>query len=103
MTLFRTKPWEFVGRRTERNAPKGYRCDETCTHPKPSMHNALCTVCHTCFKSVAGFDRHRDNGWCLEPSTIGLEPNENGFWRVPLTPAQIERLRTSFGDDDEGE
>lgn len=105
MTLFRTKPWEFVGRRMERNAPRGYRCDETCTHkaPTPNSKMCLCPVCHELFSTPRNFDRHRDSGWCLEPATVGLRKNEHGVWVVESTPEEIERLRVRLGVDDEDE
>lgn len=105
MTLFRTKPWEFVGRRMERNAPRGYRCDETCTHkpPTPNTKICLCPVCHELFSTPRNFDRHRDAGWCLAPDSIGLRLNENGVWILRASPGQVGRFGGSFGDDDEDE
>lgn len=81
--LFQGKPWEYVGRKMERNAPRGTRCTPGCTHPRPRMNTktALCSVCHESFGVVRNFDKHRDNGWCLDPATIGLRKDVNGHWR----------------------
>lgn len=95
MTLFRTKPWLFKGRKMERNAPKAYRCDETCSHIKPSDSNCLCTVCHEVFKTISWFDAHRSEGWCLDPASVGLVQRPNGLWGgPPMDPAVLNRLRS---------
>lgn len=31
-----------------------------------------CCVCHRTFTAITGFDRHRRNGKCLDPATVGL-------------------------------
>lgn len=95
MVLFTVKPWDFRGRRTERNAPIGRKCDETCTHVKPSLNTgiSLCSVCHEVFSTVRNFDRHRTAGWCQEPSSVGLQLSENGTWKLPIPPENLEALR----------
>lgn len=95
--LFHIKPWEIRGRRMERNAPKGRRCDGSCTHPRPTLNTrlSLCTVCHEVFGTVNNFDRHRKDGWCLAPSAIGLRLTEHGVWRETMDPERIEALRAS--------
>lgn len=94
MTLFRTKPWEFKGRRMERNAPRGYRCDENCSHRVPSGSQALCTVCHEVFGGVGMFDRHRSDGWCRNPAEMGLRLTERRVWSAPMDRAALNRLRS---------
>lgn len=103
MTLFRTKPWQFRGRRTDRNAPQGYRCDDTCAHPAVTLNTkiCLCAVCHEVFSTPRHFDRHRSNGWCLDPAALGLERNERGVWRETMDPEKLNRLSGRFGEDDE--
>lgn len=80
------KPWEFTGRKMDRNAPVGRRCDGTCEHPVPSMGTkvCLCTVCHEVFSTPTHFDRHRRDGWCQNPEDLGLEKNVHGVWRQPM-------------------
>lgn len=95
MTLFRTKPWLFKGRKMERNAPKGYRCDSTCTHGRPSPAQCLCTVCHELFSGFTAFDDHRDEGWCRNPASVGLVQRPNGMWGgPPMDPVALNRLRS---------
>lgn len=97
MVLFTVKPWDFRGRRTERNAPIGRKCDETCTHVRPTAGTAisLCSVCHEVFSTVGNFDRHRSAGWCQEPSSVGLSLSEHGYWRVPMPDDALARLKGS--------
>jgi hypothetical protein len=100
----RVKPWQFRGRRMERNAPRGYRCDQTCAHPLPAQgtKTCLCTVCHEVFSTPNNFDRHRRDGWCLAPSSVGLRTNERGIWVGDTSPEELNRLTTLFrGDGDE--
>jgi hypothetical protein len=94
--LFHGKPWEFRGRKMERNAPRGTRCTPGCSHPRPNIgtSTALCTVCHESFNTVSNYDRHRRDGWCLNPEEIGLRKASTGHWVYAATPEEIERLRT---------
>jgi hypothetical protein len=39
--------------------------------------------CHQTFTVVTHFDKHRKTGKCVEPSKVGLEPNQYGNWREP--------------------
>lgn len=93
--LFHGKPWEYRGRKMERNAPRGTRCTPGCAHPRPTLNTdtALCTVCHEFFGTVRNFDRHRDNGWCLNPAELGLRIDVNGYWRASMDPAVLEALK----------
>ena len=80
--MVRVKPWMIKGRRMERNAPQGYRCDSTCTHPTPQLNTktSLCPVCHETFSTPRNFDTHRKDGWCLDPATVGLVRGANEHW-----------------------
>lgn len=102
MTLFNVKPWQFKGRRTERNVPIGRKCDETCTHKMPSLNSAmaLCSVCHELFGTVRNFDRHRKAGWCQDPAAMGLRLTEMGVWRTVMDPDQLNRFM-SISEEDE--
>lgn len=92
--LFHGKPWEYRGRKMERNAPRGTRCTPGCAHPRPTLNTdtALCTVCHESFRTVRNFDRHRRDGWCLDPSSIGLRKSAIGHWVAEVPPEDLERL-----------
>lgn len=96
MTLFRVKPWQFKGRRMERNAPRGYRCDGTCTHPQLNIgtKTSLCTVCHETFSTSSNFDVHRKDGWCVNPATVGLRLNKHGHWGFTMDEGELNRLRS---------
>lgn len=99
---FLVKPWEFRGRRTERNAPRGTRCHEVgCTSVKPTPAQAKCTVCHEVFGGVTLFDRHRNDGWCVNPADLGFHLTDKGVWRMPLTEQDRESLARLRGDEDE--
>lgn len=93
MTLFASKPWDFKGRRTERNTPIGRKCDETCTHRAPSASQAMCSVCHEVFGGITYFDQHRSNGWCINPVDLGFVVGSRGTWGLPMDPAVLNRLR----------
>lgn len=86
------KPWEFRGRRSERNAPVGTLCNRSgCTAVRPTPTQAHCTVCHETFGGVTGFDNHRKDGWCHNPATLA-EPmiqDYHGVWRRPR-PVGVE-------------
>jgi hypothetical protein len=75
------KPWNRPGRRTERNCPRGTKCDENCLRPSPSQ--AHCGVCGETFSRVSNFDRHRRDGWCLDPVTLSMTADDRGVWRSP--------------------
>lgn len=57
---------------------------------------AHCPTCHITFKSVSGFDAHRSGPaaerFCLDPTTIGMAPDRNGYWRVPADSANFEKI-----------
>jgi hypothetical protein len=95
--LFPGKPWEFRGRKMERNAPRGTRCTPGCTHPRPGLNTkmCICTVCHEAFGVPANFDRHRKDGWCLNPAEIGLTRDEYGYWRVTMDTDVRDALRAT--------
>lgn len=101
--LVHVKPWQFKGRRMERNAPSGRRCDESCTHPAPTPGTklCLCTVCHEVFGTPRNFDRHRRDGWCLDPAASGMGLSKFGVWRETMDPDQLNRFRTDFREEDD--
>ena len=68
----------------------GTPCGATCH--RPTGKAAHCTVCHFTFGAVTNFDRHRVNGRCLDPTTLGLTLH-GALWRRSMT--QDARLRLS--------
>lgn len=44
---------------------------------------AHCTVCHQTYSGIWAFDRHRKDGWCLDPKTLKLAQDFEGVWRSP--------------------
>lgn len=96
MTLFAIKPWQFVGRRMERNAPVGQRCSISPLCDKARLKKAVpaglhCGVCHDTFGGLSGFEKHRKDGWCLNPAELNMELKE-GIWRQPLKPEDKARM-----------
>lgn len=99
--LFGSKPWDFKGRRTEKNTPIGRKCDSTCTHRAPSASQCLCSVCHEVFGGITYFDQHRDNGWCRNPVDLGFVVGSRGTWGTPMDADALNRLRPDAPTGDE--
>lgn len=58
------------------------------------LRRSHCSGCHQSFNSVGAFDRHRTKDFkCLDPLDIGLELNNEGYWREPMS----EELKRKFG------
>ncbi len=59
-----------------------------------------CGACHVTTSSPSAFDRHRRNGTCQAPATVGLvELGRAGYtvWGSPSDEASIERFRALRG------
>lgn len=70
-------------------------CEPSCIRPTPSQ--AHCPTCHRTFGGVRGFDDHRHNGTCLDPTTKGYVRSASGIWRTPMTEeyaARVQRMST---------
>lgn len=70
-------------------------CDDTCTRPTPSQAHCAAGSCHKTFGGVGGFDKHRRDGSCLDPATLGMVEIK-GVWRTPMddaTRARFEAMR----------
>lgn len=65
-------------------------CTTECGRVAPSW--AHCAACHRTFGGVRGFDDHRRDGQCIDPSTLGMVEGDAGVWRVPLSEAAAARL-----------
>lgn len=64
-------------------------CLPTCRRPTPAQ--AHCAVCHRTFGGVTGFDAHRKDGACLDPSTRGYVERD-GLWRTPMSESRLSQL-----------
>lgn len=70
--------------------PRGTRCGDTCRRPTGGSQ-AHCSVCHRTFGGVSQFDRHRRDGWCLDPTTLGFV-DHGGLWTTPEGHAKRAQL-----------
>jgi len=59
---------------------------------EPTPFQALCSVCCRLFGGVTGFDAHRSNGTCLDPSTFDYVEME-GVWRKPMDHDKVKMFR----------
>ena len=78
----------------------------TTTKRKLIGDRSECAACRLRFTSTSSFDKHRVGNYterrCLTESelrTKGFEPNEHGYWRVPMTAAQLESVTTSITNE----
>lgn len=62
----------------------GSRCEPGCDAPVGAQCH--CTVCHRTFSAITNFDRHRRDGWCLDPGSVGLVVTARGVWKMPPDP-----------------
>jgi len=70
----------------------GSRCGPDCRTLTPSQ--AHYSVCHMTFGGVTNFDRHRDNGRCVDPTLFGMVKRDDEVWRSPMPDDATERLRS---------
>lgn len=92
-TLAGTTPEPFTATRDARQVrerPIGSKCGSDCARPTPAQ--AHCSVCHTTFGGVSGFDAHRRDGVCADPASLGMECRGE-VWRTPMSEAGVERFR----------
>jgi len=57
-----------------------------------------CAECGEYFNSLGSFDKHRKGRYnvkryCETPESLGMEKNQAGFWRIPLTEEQKEAFK----------
>lgn len=83
------------GPTSDRERPTGTKCGLDCFRPTPSQ--AHCTVCHRTFGGVTGFDAHRRDGWCIDPTTLGMVQSDVGIWRTPMS----DQARAALGRADD--
>ena len=51
-----------------------------CTVTWTALGACHCSGCHATFSGITAFDAHRRRFSCLDPSSVGLEPDA-GVWR----------------------
>lgn len=56
-------------------------CRDDCRRPIGMRWH--CAVCHQTFAVGADLDRHRRDGRCLDPASMGLHTDERGAWGHP--------------------
>lgn len=61
-----------------------------CTNAWGGTAMAHCPTCHETFSGITGFDRHRSNGRCRKPGSVGLELRTNGAAPVWAFPTDID-------------
>lgn len=66
-------------------------CTPHCKVPSPSQAHCSARDCHRTFSGVGTFDRHRRDGACVDPASIGFVERDR-VWRHPVSPADAERL-----------
>jgi hypothetical protein len=79
-----------ISARDHADGPSWTQCTDACV--KPSASQAHCTVCHRTFGGVSGFDKHRRDGRCIDPETLGMRLTDVGVWRFPISDEERERL-----------
>lgn len=74
-------------------------CADDCKRPTPFQ--AHCSVCHRTFGGVHGFDRHRKNGQCVPPETIGYVERDS-VWREPMDHDKVAEFRARVAKEKAG-
>lgn len=80
-----------------RDAPTWTQCGPDCVRPTPNQAHCPVAGCHRTFGGVSNFDKHRRNGWCLDPATLGMTLNGAGIWRIPMPDDVRERKEWARG------
>ena len=57
--------------------------ERNCRQHPPTGKEAGCGGCERVFGGDRGFDKHRRDGQCLHPSTVGLSLSPSGVWVQP--------------------
>lgn len=99
---YSTMAYPTPGGHNASNAPDmasliGTDCTRGCRRPTPAQ--AHCSVCHRTFGGHWGFDKHRTEGRCLDPSHIGMVERDR-VWRTPMEEGvreQMEKAREQRG------
>jgi hypothetical protein len=57
-------------------------CTATCHRPSQSQAHCGAAGCHRTFRNVDHFDRHRRDGTCVDPATLGMVEVDR-IWASP--------------------
>lgn len=57
-----------------------HKCSHDCTSGWGASRRAHCSGCGRNFGGLTAFDKHRDEGKCLDPESLGLVRNDKGDW-----------------------
>lgn len=87
----RTKTPRKAAHGARQHADGPNHCDAGCKRPTKTQAHCAARGCHRTFGGVGNFDRHRRDGRCLPPETLGMSLVAE-IWRVPMTDA----VRQSF-------
>ena len=68
-------------------------CDHTVGWTAGRKCHCAADDCHQTFSTPSNFDKHRVNGACVAPQSVGLELNERGVWRQPGETDFHDRLQ----------
>jgi hypothetical protein len=85
------------GARYNAQRPSITKCGPDCKQPTAAQAHCTAPGCHRTFGGVSNFDRHRDDGRCLNPAPLGMVERD-GVWRTPMPEDVAERLRASRED-----
>lgn len=64
-----------------------------CTADWQASRKCHCASCCENFSTVSNFDKHRENGACLDPARAGLVKNKRGVWTLPGETDFDERFK----------
>lgn len=75
-----------------------------CDNTWYGLRIAHCGACHLTFLSPTGFDEHRPaTGGCRATEDLrerGMEPDRHGYWRNPMPPEVLSRIREAAWEED---
>lgn len=77
--------------RSDRDGASKRRCDPSCVRPTPAQAHCA-DGCHRTFGGATGFDAHRKDGHCIDPTTLGMTLTDTGIWRTPMSDDAKARL-----------
>lgn len=51
-----------------------------------------CSGCHRTFGGLGGFEKHRKDYTCTDPSTVGMTQNQHGTWGAPSSGVDFRKI-----------
>ena len=64
-----------------------------CTNDWSPGNKCHATCCGRNFSNIKNFDKHRVNGECVDPSSVGLVLNSRSLWTLPGEVDFFDRLQ----------